>query len=158
MHVTTSMHVRSKFSLRLFTSWDSGINTRFYFSDTHFCFNNDTVNMDSVQNPELLLPLCLLQGQQALLNEQVALLKVRRRRCIQNRRRRSCLVRHWLSEERRPQFGHYDRLLAELRMEDQQSFFHFLRMPCLVHDLFSVAYFKGGVSRVKSSSLVEQHV
>ena len=27
------------------------------------------------------------------------------------------------------QFGHNDRLLAELRMEDQQSFFNFLRMP-----------------------------
>ena len=53
------------------TSSDSSINTRFSFSshqsDTHFCFNNDTVNMDSVQNPELLLPICLLQGQQALL-------------------------------------------------------------------------------------------
>jgi hypothetical protein len=30
----------------------------------------------------------------------------------------------WLSAERRLQFGHYDRL-----MEDQQSFFNFLRMP-----------------------------
>ena len=37
---------------------------------------------------------------------------------------RSCWVRPWLSEERRLQFAHYDRL-----MEDQQSFFNFLRMP-----------------------------
>ena len=38
-------------------------------------------------------------------------------------------MRPWLSAERRLQFGHYDRLLAELRMEDQQSFFNFLKMP-----------------------------
>ena len=38
-------------------------------------------------------------------------------------------MRPWLSAERRLQFGHYDKLLAELRMEDQQSFFNFLRMP-----------------------------
>ena len=34
-----------------------------------------------------------------------------------------------LSAERTLQFGHYDRLLAELRMEDRQLFFNFLRMP-----------------------------
>ena len=85
------------------TSRDLSINTRFNFSDIYFCSNNDTVNMDSLQNPELLLPLNLLQGQQALLNEQVALFMLRRRRCIRNRkRRRSCWVRPWLSEERRP--------------------------------------------------------
>ena len=38
-------------------------------------------------------------------------------------------MRLWLSAERRLQFGLYDKLLAELRMEDQQSFFNFLRMP-----------------------------
>ena len=129
------------------TSRDLSINTRFNFSETHFCFNNDTVKMNSVQNSELLLPLkCLLQGQQALFDKQVALLMVRRRRHIRNRRRcRSCWVRPWLSEERRLQFGHYDRLLAELRMGDQQSFFNFLRMPqdalLIVHGLFSEAMF-----------------
>ena len=40
------------------------------------------------------------------------------------------------------QFGHYDQLLAELRMENQHSYFNFLRMLCLV-DPSSVAYFKG---------------
>ena len=39
-----------------------------------------------------------------------------------------------LSAERTLQFGHYDRLLAELRMEDQQSFFNFLRMPAEIFD------------------------
>jgi hypothetical protein len=37
---------------------------------------------------------------------------------------RSCWVQPWLFAERRLQFGHYDR-----SMEDQQSFFNFLRMP-----------------------------
>ena len=77
-------------------------------------------------NQELILQLAFLQGQQALLGAQAALVIFRRRR---NRRIRSCWVRPWLSAERRLQFGHYDRLLAELRMEDQQSFFNFLRMP-----------------------------
>ena len=66
------------------TSRDLSINTRFNFSETHFCFNNDIVNMNSLQNSELLLPLCLLQGQQALLDEQVALLMVRGIQNIQN--------------------------------------------------------------------------
>ena len=32
----------------------------------------------------------------------------------------------WLSAERRLQYGHYDRLLAELRIE---AFFNFMRIP-----------------------------
>ena len=77
-------------------------------------------------NQELILQLAFLQGQHALLGAQAALVIFRRRR---NRRISSCWVRPWLSAERRLQFGHYDRLLVELRMEDQQSFFNFLRMP-----------------------------
>ena len=34
-----------------------------------------------------------------------------------------------LSAERRLQYGHYDRLLAELGIEDLQSFFNFMQMP-----------------------------
>ena len=77
-------------------------------------------------NQELILQLAFLQGQNALLGAQAALIIFRRRR---NRKIRSCRVRPWLSAERRLQFGHYDRLLAELRIENQQSFFNFLRMP-----------------------------
>ena len=36
------------------------------------------------------------------------------------------LVGPWLSAERRLQYGHYDRLLAELRIE---AFFNFMRIP-----------------------------
>ena len=46
----------------------------------------------------------------------------------------SCWVRPPLSAESRQKFGHYDRLMAELRMEDQQSFFNFLRMPPQMFD------------------------
>ena len=35
----------------------------------------------------------------------------------------------WLASERRLLYGHYSRLTRELRVEDQASFFNFLRMP-----------------------------
>ena len=73
----------------------------------------------------VLLQFALLQGHHALLDAQAALVLFHRRR---NRMTRSCWVRPWLSAERRLQYGHYDRLLAELRIEDQQSFFNFMRM------------------------------
>ena len=38
------------------------------FADTHFCFNNETVNVNFGENSEFLLPLCLLQQLQALLD------------------------------------------------------------------------------------------
>ena len=83
-----------------------------------------------MDNQELLQHVAVLAGQQALLDGQVALLLVRRRGRRRNRRQpRSCCVRPWLSAERRLPFGHYDRLMAELRMEDQQSLFNVLRMP-----------------------------
>ena len=53
----------------------------------------------------------------------VECLWLRRRRRRHRRQQRSCWVGPWLFAERRLQFGHYDR-----SMEDQQSFFNFLRM------------------------------
>ena len=44
----------------LCTSKDKRINTRFDLSDTHFCFNNSTVNKNSVSNTELLLSQTLI--------------------------------------------------------------------------------------------------
>ncbi|KAH3741545.1 hypothetical protein DPMN_048270 [Dreissena polymorpha] len=88
-----------------------------------------------MNNKELLQQIAVLAGQQAFLDGQVALLLVRRRRQRRNRRQpRSCWVRPWLSAERRLQFGHYDRLMAELRMEDQQIFLIFLEclLKCLM--------------------------
>ena len=66
----------------------------------------------------------LLQGQQALLDAQLAIKLLLRRKRRHRRQQRSCWVRPWVSAERRLQFGHCDIL-----MEDQQSFFNFLRMP-----------------------------
>ncbi|KAH3774834.1 hypothetical protein DPMN_176227 [Dreissena polymorpha] len=75
-----------------------------------------------MDNQKLLQHVAVLAGQQALLDGHVALLLVRRRRRRRNRRQsRSCWVRTLLSEKRRLQFGHYDRLMAEIRMEDQKS-------------------------------------
>ena len=64
--------------------------------------------------------------QQIILEQQVALaLLIRGRR----RRRRAYWVKPWLSTERRLMNGHYDRLMAELRVDDPSSFFNYLRMP-----------------------------
>jgi len=82
-----------------------------------------------------------LQAEQSLLHAQAGLMIVRRRRRRRRSRQRSCWVRPWLSAERRLQFGHYGRLLAELRLVGQQSFFNLLcklltdwcfigRLPC----------------------------
>lgn len=49
-----------------------------------------------------------------------------RRRNIRRRRPRRYQTRPWLSEERRRLYGHYTRLLEELRVEDPQSFFNYL--------------------------------
>ena len=40
----------------------------------------------------------------------------------------------WLSADGRLQFGHYDQLLRELRMEDNFSFFNYMRMEPLMFD------------------------
>ena len=58
---------------------------------------------------------------------------------IELRRARSCWVRPWLSAERRLQYGHYDRLLAELRIE---AFFNFNTTGNVVHPSFSYCNFK----------------
>ncbi|XP_071177272.1 putative nuclease HARBI1 [Mytilus edulis] len=71
------------------------------------------------------------------LNDQamVLLLRERRRRIRRTfRRRRSFWVRPWLATERRLQFGHYDQLMNELRIEDEPSFLNFLRMPPVMFD------------------------
>ncbi|KAH3883337.1 hypothetical protein DPMN_007292 [Dreissena polymorpha] len=77
-----------------------------------------------MDNQELFQHVAVLAGQQALLDGQVALLLVRRRRRRKRRQPRSCWLRPWLSAERWLQFGPYDRLMAELRMEYQHSFFN----------------------------------
>ncbi|CAG2195955.1 unnamed protein product [Mytilus edulis] len=71
------------------------------------------------------------------LNDQAMMLLLReRRRRIRRtfRRRRSFWIRPWLATDRRLQFGHYDQLMNELRIEDEPSFFNFLRMPPVMFD------------------------
>ena len=43
-------------------------------------------------------------------------------------------VRPCLSADRRIEFGHYDQLLRELRMEDNSSFSNYMRMEPLMFD------------------------
>ena len=69
-----------------------------------------------------------LQEEHAILEAQAALL-IQRRRRRRGRRPRMYWVRPWLAADRRLQFGHYDRLMSELRFEDIQSFCNYLRMP-----------------------------
>jgi len=50
------------------------------------------------------------------------------------RRPRRYQTRPWLVEERRRLYGHYSRLMEELRVEDPQSFFNYLRMEPAMFD------------------------
>jgi len=50
------------------------------------------------------------------------------------RRPRRYQTRPWLAEEKRRLCGHYARLIEELRVEDPQSFFNYLRMEPAMFD------------------------
>jgi len=50
------------------------------------------------------------------------------------RRPKRYQTRPWLVEERRRLYGHYSRLMEELRVEDPQSFFNYLRMEPAMFD------------------------
>jgi len=82
----------------------------------------------------ILHDLLLLQAQQAELDVEAALLLVRQRRRKRQRKPKAFWVRPWLQAERRLLYGHYDRLMTELRREDQQFFFNFLRMSAEMFD------------------------
>ena len=50
----------------------------------------------------------------------------------QRRRAKLFWAPPWLSADRKLQFGHYEQLLRELRMEDNSSFFNYMRMEPLM--------------------------
>jgi len=50
------------------------------------------------------------------------------------RRRRAYWVKYWLKPERRLAVGHYHQLMEELRLDDQESFYNFLRITPLMFD------------------------
>ena len=72
--------------------------------------------------------LAYMQVQQVQDNANVVHLIQRRRRRMAPRRRR-VWVRQWLDVDRRLQYGHYHRLMCELRYEDPSSYFNLLRVP-----------------------------
>ena len=43
-------------------------------------------------------------------------------------------VRPWTTQDRRLLFGNWDNLLVELRVEDTESYFNYLRMPPHIFD------------------------
>jgi hypothetical protein len=60
-------------------------------------------------------------------------LKIENAQIVNMRRhRRRYWVRPRLSADERLQFAHYDTLMGEVRMEDTNSFLHFLRMGCSI--------------------------
>ena len=70
-----------------------------------------------------VVPVAMLQL--AIMNHRLIGLEIQARR---RRRAKRFWVRPWLSADRRLQFGHYDQLMRELRMEDNTSFFNYMRM------------------------------
>ena len=70
--------------------------------------------------------------QLAILNQR----QIRRgaERHARRRRVKRFWVRPWLSADRRLQFGHYDQLMTELRMEDSATFFNYMRMEPRMFD------------------------
>ena len=80
-------------------------------------------------NRDVLLQFALLEGEELMLiQQQLAHARMRRRR------RRAMWVRPWLTADRRLQFGQYDQLMTELRIEDEQSFANYLRMEPAMFD------------------------
>ena len=68
-----------------------------------------------------VLHLLLVLEQQVIANQQHIMVQIMRRR--RRGRRKAFWVRPWLSADRRLQFGQYDTLMEELRVEDTTSFF-----------------------------------
>jgi hypothetical protein len=67
--------------------------------------------------------------------EDAAMLNIIRRRRIRRQpRERRCWVRPWLDVGRRQQFGHFNRLMPELRAEDPASYINFLRITPQMFD------------------------
>ena len=58
-------------------------------------------------------------------------LLIARRRLLRRRRRRAprWWVRPWLTPARRLEYGHYNRLMQELRVEDENAFANYVRIP-----------------------------
>lgn len=57
---------------------------------------------------------------------------------VRRRRPRRWWVRPWLDADRRLNYGHYNRLMEELRLEDCESFRNFLRVePAMFDELLN---------------------
>ena len=79
---------------------------------------------EDMKNLLVLQQMLIVQQQQANDHATAVISLIRRRR--RRARRRRCWVRPWLGDVRREQFGHFNRLMSELRHEDPASFQNFL--------------------------------
>ena len=89
------------------------------------------IHVEGIMGDRLLVlnNVILMQAMHAEMEAAAGVLVMMRRRRRRQRRAPNFWVRPWLQTERRLLYGHYDRLMEELRQEDQQSFFNFIRMP-----------------------------
>lgn len=86
-------------------------------------------------NEQSLLQAALLQGHQALILNHMTIAVIRRRmQRRQRRKQRTWWVRPWLTQQRRVLFGDYSQLMQELRLEDEGSFYNYLRMEPAMFD------------------------
>ena len=89
------------------------------------------IHVEGIMGDRLLVlnNVILMQAMQAEMEAAAGVLVMMRRRRRRQRRVPNFWVRPWLQTERKLLYGHYDRLMEELRQEDQQSFSNFIRMP-----------------------------
>ena len=97
-----------------------------YIDSCWSCLKELHQKMDDPDRLRIQYEIAVLQHQQNLVElalHQVGVIRRRRKRRVHRR----FWVRPWIG--RRQQFGLYDKLLVELRNEDQASFKNFMRMP-----------------------------
>ncbi|KAH3750340.1 hypothetical protein DPMN_184861 [Dreissena polymorpha] len=70
----------------------------------------------------------VVQAQIGLSGANLAMHRLAQKRA-RRRRQRRWWIRAWLGPDRRRQFGLYDKLMVELRREDQRAFINIMRMP-----------------------------
>ena len=87
----------------------------------------------AVERQQAGLLLAYMQVQQVQDDANVLHIIQRRRRRRAPRRRRVC-IRQWLDVDRRLQYGHYHRLMCELRYADPASYFNCLCVPTYMFD------------------------
>ena len=95
---------------------------RYVYNGLHPCLGISS-QMDVQRRAAVVLALELEYQHQLLI--------IAERRLIRRRRRRAPVwwVRPWLTPARKLEYGHYNRLMQELRVEDENAFANYVRLP-----------------------------